>query len=89
MNPFRWSFRAQMLSGAAVCFALIGFAIYSQLAWGLVPCPLCVFQRIAFAALGLVFLLAGLHAPQLKAVQQAGQSAGQFSLQPANFAIRL
>ena len=64
MNPFRWSFRAQMLSGAVVCFALIGFAIYSQLAWGLEPCPLCIFQRLAFAALGLLTLVAGLHAPR-------------------------
>ena len=28
------------------------------------PCPLCIFQRIAFAALGVVFLVGGLHAPQ-------------------------
>src|SRR5690606_39106830 len=64
MNPFRWSFRFQMLAGAAACFALIGFAIYSQFAWGLDPCPLCIFQRLAFAALGMVMLLAGLHAPR-------------------------
>ncbi|MHC9084709.1 disulfide bond formation protein B [Luteimonas sp. RIT-PG2_3] len=64
MNPLRWSFRAQCLAGAIACFALIGFAIYSQLQWGLDPCPLCIFQRIAFAALGLVLLVAGLHAPR-------------------------
>ena len=63
-NPFRWSFRSQCLAGFAACAALIGFAIYSQFAWGLEPCPLCIFQRIAFAALGLVFLLAALHAPR-------------------------
>ncbi|MEN1942196.1 disulfide bond formation protein B [Luteimonas sp. MJ174] len=67
MNPFRWSFRQQCLSGFAICAALIGFAIYSQFAWGLDPCPLCIFQRIAFAALGVVFLLAGLHAPRAAA----------------------
>ena len=64
MTPFRWSFRAQMFLAAGACFALIGFAIYSQFAWGLQPCPLCIFQRIAFAALGVVLLLAGLHAPR-------------------------
>ena len=53
-----------MLSAAGACFTLIGFAIYTQLSWGLEPCPLCIFQRIAFAALGLVLLLAGLHAPR-------------------------
>src|SRR5690606_41260218 len=64
MNPLRWSFRTRMLSAAGACFTLIGFAIYTQLSWGLEPCPLCIFQRIAFAALGLVLLLAGPHAPR-------------------------
>ena len=63
MNPFRWSFRTRMLCAAVACFALIGFAVFSQLQWGLDPCPLCIFQRIAFAALGVVLLAAGLHAP--------------------------
>jgi protein dithiol:quinone oxidoreductase len=64
MNPVRWSFRTLMFVGAVVCFALIGFAIYSQLQWGLEPCPLCIFQRLAFAALGVVLLIAGIHAPR-------------------------
>ena len=62
-NPFRWSFRSQCLAGFAACAALIAFALYSQFQLGLLPCPLCIFQRVAFAALGVVFLLAGLHAP--------------------------
>ena len=64
LNPFRWTFRSQCLAGFAACAALIGFAIYSQFAWGLDPCPMCIFQRLAFAALALVFLVAGLHAPR-------------------------
>ena len=64
MNPFRWPFRTRMLAAAGACFALIGFAVFSQLQWGLDPCPLCIFQRIAFAALGVVLLAAGLHAPR-------------------------
>src|SRR3546814_19889781 len=44
--------------------ALVGFAIFSQFQWNLQPCPLCIFQRIAFAALALVLLVAGLHAPK-------------------------
>jgi disulfide bond formation protein DsbB len=31
---------------------------------GLEPCPLCIFQRIAFAALGLLFLIGALHGPR-------------------------
>lgn len=63
-NLFRWSFRAQCLFGAAACAALIGFAIFTQLRGGLIPCPLCIFQRIAFAVLGGVLLIGGLHAPR-------------------------
>src|SRR5690606_26781818 len=70
-NAFRWTFRSQCLAGFVACAALIGFAIYSQFAWGLEPCPMCIFQRLAFAALGLVFLVAGLHAPRTPGVRQA------------------
>jgi len=62
-NISRWSFRSQCLLGFALCAGLVGFAILSQFQWGLQPCPLCIFQRIAFAALGAVLLVAGLHAP--------------------------
>ncbi|MFC7301352.1 disulfide bond formation protein B [Cognatiluteimonas weifangensis] len=64
MNPLRWSFRARCLAGFAVCAALIAYALYAQLVDGLQPCPLCIFQRVAFAALALVLLIAGLHAPR-------------------------
>jgi len=58
------SFRLRFLFGFVACAALIGFALYSQNAWGLNPCPLCIFQRIAFGVLGIVFLLGGLFAPR-------------------------
>jgi disulfide bond formation protein DsbB len=52
------------LVGFLLCAALIGYAIYSQLQLGLEPCPLCIFQRIGIALLGLVFLVAALHHPR-------------------------
>ena len=64
MNPFRWSFRAQFLLGFIACAALLAYALYSQYIGGLMPCPLCTFQRGAFILLGLVFLLGALHAPK-------------------------
>ena len=70
-NPFRWSFRLQCFAGFAVCALLIGYALFLQFNAHLEPCPLCIFQRIAFAALGLVFLLAGLHAPRGNAGRRA------------------
>jgi len=63
-NPFRWSFRSQFLLGFLLCAGLIGFALFSQFQWDLLPCPLCIFQRIAFAGIAVVFLIGGLHAPK-------------------------
>lgn len=45
------------------CAGLLGYALYSQYVLELYPCPLCIFQRIAIAALGLVALVAALHNP--------------------------
>ena len=63
MNPLRWSFRAQCLLGFAACAGLLAFAIYMQIQMGLEPCPLCIYQRIAFAAVGVLFLFGALHGP--------------------------
>lgn len=63
-HPVRNSFRAWFLLGFLACAGLLGYAFYLQLYEGLEPCPLCIFQRVGFAALGLVFLVGGLHAPK-------------------------
>jgi disulfide bond formation protein DsbB len=52
------------VGGFAVCAALTAYALYSQLQLGLEPCPLCIFQRIGIALLGVVFLAAALHHPR-------------------------
>jgi disulfide bond formation protein DsbB len=67
MNPFRWSFRAQFLAGLLACMAVLAYALYSQYYGGLIPCPLCTFQRGAFVVLAVVFLVGGLHAPRGRA----------------------
>lgn len=64
MNPLRASFRTQFLLGFLACAGLLAYAFYVQLQDGLEPCPLCIFQRVGFAALGLVLLVGGLHAPK-------------------------
>ena len=51
-------------AGFAVCAALLAYALYSQFYLGLDPCPLCIFQRIGVALLGVVFLAAALHNPR-------------------------
>jgi protein dithiol:quinone oxidoreductase len=52
------------LAGFAVCAALLAYALYTQFHGGLEPCPLCIFQRIGVALLGLAFLAAALHHPR-------------------------
>src|SRR3954470_5583232 len=51
-------------AGFLACVALLGYAVYSQFELGLDPCPLCIFQRVGVAALGVVFLIAALHNPR-------------------------
>lgn len=63
------SFRRRFLLGALACALILAYALYAQFAQGLEPCPLCIFQRIAFAALGLVFLAGAIHAPGTRAVR--------------------
>jgi disulfide bond formation protein DsbB len=50
--------------GLAVCVGLLGYAWYAQVQLGLEPCPLCIFQRVGVAALGVIFLLAMIHDPK-------------------------
>jgi disulfide bond formation protein DsbB len=42
---------------------MLAYALYAQGVLRVEPCPLCIFQRVGIAAIGLVFLVAGVHAP--------------------------
>ncbi|MDD3650230.1 disulfide bond formation protein B [Immundisolibacter sp.] len=57
------SSRSWFALGAATCAGLLGFGYYLQFAQGLEPCPLCVLQRLAFLAFGIVALLGALLGP--------------------------
>jgi disulfide bond formation protein DsbB len=67
LNPLAWSFRLQMLFGFAVAAALLAYAVFAQYGQLFDPCPLCIFQRIAMAAVGVVGLAAALHNPRGRA----------------------
>jgi disulfide bond formation protein DsbB len=56
--------RALNLFGFIVCVGMLGFAWYAQAVLGLEPCPLCIFQRIGIAVIGLLFVLAAVHGPK-------------------------
>ena len=57
------TYRTLCLSGFLTCAALIATALYFQYVENLEPCPLCIFQRVAFICLGVVFLAGFLHNP--------------------------
>ncbi len=57
------SFRMQFALGALACIGLMAYALYAQYHLHLEPCPLCIFQRVAVIALGVVFVIGALHAP--------------------------
>lgn len=58
------SFRTAFLLAFLACAGLLAYALYTQFALRLQPCPFCIFQRVAMAAAGLLFLIGGLHAPR-------------------------
>lgn len=49
--------------GFLACVGMMAYALYVQYGLGLVPCPLCIFQRVAVITVGVLFLLAALHNP--------------------------
>ena len=56
--------RPAYLLGFLVCAGLMGWALYLQYGLDLDPCPLCIFQRVAVIATGIVFLVAAVHNPR-------------------------
>lgn len=50
--------------GFIACVLLLAFALYLQYYQNQDPCPLCIFQRVAYLALGVLFLIAALHGPR-------------------------
>lgn len=50
--------------GFLVCALGLAYAYYAQFGQGIEPCPLCIFQRLALAAVGLAFLAAAVHDPR-------------------------
>lgn len=51
------------------CAALLGFGYYLQFAQGLTPCPLCVFQRLAFFGVLVLALPGALFGPRKPGAQ--------------------
>ncbi|SEA09090.1 disulfide bond formation protein B [Nitrosospira multiformis] len=62
-NPMR-PVRSILLAIFTGCASLIGYALYLQLVENLLPCPLCVVQRMAYWLIGLTALAGFFHTPE-------------------------
>ncbi len=51
------------LAGFAFCVVMMAVALGLEHIMGLAPCPLCVFQRVAVIAAGIVLAIAAIHNP--------------------------
>ena len=80
--------RAAWLALALACGGLVGLALYFQAKDGLDPCPLCIFQRLAYMAAGAVALVAALHGPARRPARVYAGLLGLPSLAGAGIAGR-
>lgn len=80
--------RATWLTVALGCGGLVGLALYFQAKDGLDPCPLCIFQRVAFLTAGGLALVAGLHGPGRRAARVYASLLGLAALAGAGIAGR-
>jgi disulfide bond formation protein DsbB len=53
------------LASFLACAGLMAFGLYLQHVEHLEPCPLCILQRYAFVATGVIAFIAGVHSPGL------------------------
>jgi disulfide bond formation protein DsbB len=72
----------------AACAGLLALAIYLQESLGLDPCPMCILQRSAFIAVGIVALAAAIHGPRGLALKIYGVLAAVLAIAGAGVAAR-
>ncbi len=72
----------------AVCAALLAVGLYLQHIKGIEPCPMCIMQRYAMLACGLIGLVTGLHNPGRKGLLAYSALLGISALAGAGVAAR-
>lgn len=72
MNCVKFSPRLWFLLGFIGCCSLLAAGAYMQFVEELEPCPLCISQRLAILATGIIFLLAAMHNKAYKAYAIGG-----------------
>ncbi len=64
MNKLMQNARGFYFLILVTCSLLLGFGYYLEFYQALTPCPLCVFQRVAYMVVGGICLLGFVHRPQ-------------------------
>jgi disulfide bond formation protein DsbB len=72
----------------AICAALLGFALYLQEEAGLDPCPMCILQRYAFTAIGIVALAGAIQGPRHLALKAYGIVLALLAIAGGGVAVR-
>ena len=73
---------------AGTCIALLAFGYYLEYIQDLIPCPMCIFQRICYMAVGIVALIGAIVAPARSGSLLITGSIGLFSAIGAGIAGR-
>ncbi len=60
----------------ALCLMLVAFAVGLEVLFDMEPCPLCIFQRLVFVAMGVILLLGVLAPGRLVAIATALAALG-------------
>lgn len=80
--------RLVFLVPTLACALLLGFGYVLQFVEGLTPCPLCIFQRLAFFATASIALLATLHGPARVGARLYACGIGLTAMTGASIAAR-
>lgn len=64
LNLIKFNPRIWFLLGFISCFLMLSVGAYFQIVEEMEPCPLCISQRIAILATGIIFLIAAIHNPK-------------------------
>jgi disulfide bond formation protein DsbB len=70
------------------CAALIAYALFLQESEALEPCPMCILQRYAVIALGIVALAAAIHGPRGAALKAYGALIALIAIAGGGVSIR-
>ncbi|CAG1023363.1 Disulfide bond formation protein B [Patescibacteria group bacterium] len=88
LNKIRFNSRIWFFLGVVGCVSLLGMGAFFQYFMKLEPCPLCISQRLAILATGIVFLCAAIHNPAQKGTTVYGVLGAFVALCGASISTR-